>query len=69
MRLRDYFSLPANQEEWDGLVVKLVALGLINKGAKVNIEQMKRLFNEALKDFNKQDIKKEKTYIKTKQHH
>jgi hypothetical protein len=47
------FSLPTNKQEWDGLVEKLVALGLKNKDASANIEKRKRLLNAALRDFNK----------------
>ena len=46
------FSLPANRDEWDGLVDKLIQLGLTSKEANANIEKRKRQFNLALRVFN-----------------
>ena len=65
------FSLPESKEEWEGLVEKLVALGLTTKDSNAIIEKRKRLFNAALKEFNsagRQAAKKGKAQIKNKQH-
>ena len=45
------FNLPANKEEWDSLVEKLMDLGVSFKDATSNIEKRKKLFNQATKEF------------------
>jgi hypothetical protein len=46
------FNLPANAEDWNLMVARLVQLGLSNKEANASLEKRKRLFNSAMREFD-----------------
>jgi hypothetical protein len=45
------FNLPANIEDWNQLVAKLVGLGLTSKEANASLEKRKKLFSNAMREF------------------
>ena len=46
------YNLPSNQEEWKGLVNKIMALGLTSKEANSNLEKRRKMYNTALKEYS-----------------
>ena len=44
--------MPSNQEEWKGLVNKIMALGLTSKEANSNLEKRRKMYNMAMKEYS-----------------
>ena len=52
------FNIPESEEEMAKLITTMLGCGMTSKDVEINIEKRKKLYNAAIKDFNKPHTKK-----------